>query len=123
MLQSTADNSVHGPASHDSVSGPAAVTPVAVKALNLEQGDNAELAEHEATVLASLSGKEYVPRFYGYYTDPDTQRWHRRAYILTGCVLPTHYSMEMNLQLVCNMLHTPVAAARCFTHTHNRQAC
>lgn len=61
----------------------AAVTHVAVKALNVEQGDNAHLAEHEGRVLDSLSSKEYVPDFHGYYTDPDTQRWHRRAYILT----------------------------------------
>ena len=62
---------------------PPAVTHVAVKALNVEQGDNAQLAEHEGRVLASLSDKDYVPGFHGYYTDPHTQRWHRRAYILT----------------------------------------
>ncbi len=76
--------------SHDSAApsstASAAVTHVAVKALNVEQGDNAKLAEHEGRVLASLSSKEYVPEFHGYYTDPDTQRWHRRAYILTEYV-------------------------------------
>lgn len=59
------------------------VTHVAVKAMNLEQGDNAQLAEHEGQVLASLSGKDYVPTFHGYYTDPESQQWHRRAYVLT----------------------------------------
>ena len=61
----------------------AAVTHVAVKAMNVEQGDNALLAEHEGRVLASLSNKDYVPNFHGYYTDPETQQWHRRAYVLT----------------------------------------
>lgn len=59
------------------------VTHVAVKAMNVEQGDNAQLAEHEGQVLASLSGQHYVPIFYGYYTDPESQQWHRRAYVLT----------------------------------------
>ena len=59
------------------------VTHVAVKAMNVEQGDNAQLAEHEGQVLASLSGKHYVPTFHGYYTDPESQQWHRRAYVLT----------------------------------------
>ena len=51
--------------------------------MNVEQGDNAQLAEHEGRVLASLSNKAYVPSFHGYYTDPDTVQWHRRAYVLT----------------------------------------
>lgn len=59
------------------------VTHVAVKAMNVEQGDNAQLAEHEGRVLASLSGKDYVPIFHGYFTDPESQQWHRRAYVLT----------------------------------------
>lgn len=59
------------------------VTPVAVKSMMLEQGDNAQLAKHEGQVLASLTDKEYVPMFHGYYTDPETQQWHRRAYIVT----------------------------------------
>lgn len=59
------------------------VTHVAVKAMNVEQGDNAQLAEHEGQVLASLSGKAYVPTFHGYFTDPESQQWHRRAYVLT----------------------------------------
>ncbi|KAL3153330.1 hypothetical protein ABBQ38_011673 [Trebouxia sp. C0009 RCD-2024] len=59
------------------------VTHVAVKSMMLEQGGNAQLAEHEGRVLASLSDKEYVPTFHGYFTDPETQRWHRRAYIVT----------------------------------------
>ena len=64
-------------------SSSASITHVAVKALNVEQGDNALLAEHEGRVLASLSDKDYVPSFHGYYTDSETQQWHRRAYILT----------------------------------------
>lgn len=59
------------------------VTHVAVKAMNVEQGDNAQLAEHEGQVLASLGGKAYVPAFHGYFTDPESQQWHRRAYVLT----------------------------------------
>ena len=59
------------------------VTHVAVKSMMLEQGDNAQLAEHEGQVLASLSDKEYVPTFHGYFVDPETQQWHRRAYIVT----------------------------------------
>lgn len=59
------------------------VTHVAAKAMNVEQGDNAQLAEHEGQVLASLSGKGYVPTFHGYFTDPESQQWHRRAYVLT----------------------------------------
>ena len=59
------------------------VTHVAVKSMMLEQGDNAQLAEHEGQVLASLSHKEYVPTFHGYFVDPRTQQWHRRAYIVT----------------------------------------
>ena len=59
------------------------VTHVAVKAMCLEKGDNEQLAKHEGQVLASLNGKGFVPRFHGHFTDPETQHWHRRAYILT----------------------------------------
>ena len=76
-----------------------AVTHVAVKALNVEQGDNAQLAEHEGKVLASLSSKEYVPDFHGYYTDPDSQRWHRRAYIVTEYML-LHLQMYLHACVV-----------------------
>ncbi|KAL0043072.1 hypothetical protein WJX79_008366 [Trebouxia sp. C0005] len=93
LMHNVPEDNLHDSAAPSSAS--AAVTHVAVKALNVEQGDNAQLAEREGGVLASLSSKEYVPDFHGYYTDPDTQRWHRRAYILTE-LLP-----GMNLDDMC----------------------
>lgn len=59
------------------------VTHVAVKIMDEEHDDNAQLAQHEAAVLESLCDKAYVPHFHGYYTDPESKRWHRRVYILT----------------------------------------
>ena len=59
------------------------VTHVAIKAMNEDEGDNAQLAQHEAQVLESLSNRDYVPCFHGYHTDPETKRWHRRAYVFT----------------------------------------
>ncbi|KAL3142131.1 hypothetical protein ABBQ32_004748 [Trebouxia sp. C0010 RCD-2024] len=47
------------------------VSHVVVKSVMLEQGGNAQLAEHEGQVLASLSHREYVPTFHGYFTGPE----------------------------------------------------
>ncbi|KAL3141837.1 hypothetical protein ABBQ32_004505 [Trebouxia sp. C0010 RCD-2024] len=81
------------------------VSHVAVKSM-LEQGGNAQLAEHEGQVLASLSHKEYVPTFHGYFTDPETQQWHRRAYIVTE-LLP-----GLNLDDFCYKVRKAVGRLR-----------
>ena len=46
---------------------------VAVKAILVDQGAHAELAEHEESVLKSLAGKPYVPNFYGSFRTEETQ--------------------------------------------------
>ena len=46
---------------------------VAVKAILVDQGAHAELAEHEESVLKSLAGKPYVPRFFGSFRTEETQ--------------------------------------------------
>ena len=46
---------------------------VIVKAILVDQGAHAELAEHEESVLTSLAGKPYVPNFYGSFRTQETQ--------------------------------------------------
>lgn len=92
MLHNTACNSCRGEKLHtvsksdsaeDASLAAGRVTHVAVKIMNQEHDGSAQLAQHEAAVLESLYNKAYVPQFHGYYTDPESKRWHRRVYILT----------------------------------------
>ena len=46
---------------------------VVIKAILVDRGAAAELAEHEESVLKSLAGKPYVPDFYGSFRTAETQ--------------------------------------------------
>ena len=46
---------------------------VILKAILVDQGAHAELAEHKESVLKSLAGKPYVPNFYGSFKTQETQ--------------------------------------------------